>query len=107
MKNRVAIYLLISIIISTQFASNLLAAEAPKPHNRSEVEAVLAKALKPPAVKDLRELIIVIVAFMKNCGENELDYPLWQKRWAVLPGGRIRSQYAHTASNIEQLLTAL
>ena len=92
MKNGIAVYLLISVIISMQFASNLFAAEAPKPRSRSEVEAVLAKAPKPPAVEKLRELNIVLVAFKKDHAENEHDYPLWQKRWAMLLGGKDAGQ---------------
>ncbi|MGB2865679.1 MAG: ThuA domain-containing protein [Sedimentisphaerales bacterium] len=88
MKNRIAVYLLIITMVSLQIASNLLAAEAPKPRSRSEVEAVLAKAPKPPAARKLRELNIVLVAFKKDHGDNEHDYPLWQKRWAVLLGGK-------------------
>jgi type 1 glutamine amidotransferase len=88
MKNRVAVYLLIFTTVSLQIASNLLAAEAPKPRSRSEVEAVLAKAPKPPSIRKLRELNIVLVAFKKDHGDNEHDYPLWQKRWAVLLGGK-------------------
>ena len=86
MKNKVAVYLLISTMVSLQIASNLLAAEAPKPRSRSEVEAVLAKAPKPPGGRKLREINIVLVAFKKDHGDNEHDYPLWQKRWAVLLG---------------------
>jgi type 1 glutamine amidotransferase len=92
MKNRVAVYLLIFITISMQIASNLLASEAPKPRSRSEIEAILAKAPKPPAGKKLRELNIVLVAFKKDHGDNEHDYPLWQKRWAVLLGGKDAGQ---------------
>ena len=78
--------------ISLQLASSLLAVEAPKPRSRSEVEAVLAKALKPPAIRKLRELNIVLVAFKKDHADNEHDYPLWQKRWAVLLGGKNAGQ---------------
>ena len=88
MKNRAAVYLLILTIVGLQIASNHLAAEAPKPRNRSEIKAVLAKAPKPPAERKLRELNIVLVAFKKDHGDNEHDYPLWQKRWAVLLGGK-------------------
>ena len=88
MKNRVAVYLLIFTMVCLQIASNLFAAEAPEPRNRRQVEAVLAKAPKPPAVRKLRELNIVLVAFKKDHGDNEHDYPLWQKRWAVLLGGK-------------------
>jgi type 1 glutamine amidotransferase len=92
MKNREAVNMLILITISIQFSSNLFAAEAPRPRIRSNVEAVLAKAPKPPAAKKLRELNIVLVAFKKDHGENEHDYPLWQKRWAVLLGGKEAGQ---------------
>jgi type 1 glutamine amidotransferase len=91
-KNKVAVYLLILIIIGILFASNLFAVEAPKLRSRSEVEAVLAKAPKPPAAEKLRELNIVLVAFKKDHGDNEHDYPLWQKRWAVLLGGKDAGQ---------------
>jgi type 1 glutamine amidotransferase len=91
MNKRMAVYLLIFITVSIQIA-NLLAAEAPKPRSRSEIEAVLAKAPKPPAARKLRELNIVLVAFKKDHGENEHDYPLWQKRWAVLLGGKDAGQ---------------
>ncbi len=92
MKNREAVYLLIFTMVGLQIASNLLAAEAPKPRNRSEIKAVLAKAPKPPAVRKLRELNIVLVAIKKDHGDNEHDYPLWQKRWAVLLGGKDAGQ---------------
>jgi type 1 glutamine amidotransferase len=92
MKNRLAVYLLIFTTVSLQIASNLLAAEAPRPRSRSEVEAVLAKAPKPPSIRKLRELNIVLVAFKKDHGGNEHDYPLWQKRWAVLLGGKDAGQ---------------
>ena len=92
MKSKAAIYVLIAATISSQIASGLLAAEAPKPRSRSEIEAVLAKAPKPPARRKLRELNIVLVAFKKDHGPNEHDYPLWQKRWAVLLGGKKAGQ---------------
>lgn len=92
MKNRVAVYLLIFTTVSLQIASNLVAAEAPKPRSRSEVEAVLSKAPKPPGGRKLREINIVLVAFKKDHGDNEHDYPLWQKRWAVLLGGKKAGQ---------------
>ena len=60
----------------------------PAPRNRAEVEAVLAKA--PPALpaSELRPLSIVLLADEKDHGLNEHDYPLWQKRWKVLLGGK-------------------
>lgn len=87
--------ILIVVIISSQLISALWAAEAPKPRSRSEVEAVLAKAPKPPAKRQLSELDVVLVAFKKDHGPNEHDYPLWQKRWAVLLGGKQAGQEKH------------
>jgi type 1 glutamine amidotransferase len=92
MRSKTAFYLLIVAAISSQIASGLWAAEAPKPRSRSELEAVLAKAPKPPARRNLRELNVVLVAFKKDHGPNEHDYPLWQKRWAVLLGGKKAGQ---------------
>lgn len=58
----------------------------PEPRNRSEVESVLAKA--PRIAEDqLRDLHIVLLAGKKDHGLYEHDYPLWQKRWALLLGG--------------------
>ncbi|MFH1883606.1 MAG: ThuA domain-containing protein [Planctomycetota bacterium] len=92
MRSKTANYVLIVAAISLQVASDLWAAEAPKPRSRSEVEAVLARAPKPPARRNLRELNVVLVAFKKDHGPNEHDYPLWQKRWAVLLGGKKAGQ---------------
>ena len=92
MRSKAVIYVLIAATISSQIASGLWAAEAPEPRSRSEVEAVLAKAPKPPARRNLRELNVVLVAFKKDHGPNEHDYPLWQKRWAVLLGGKKAGQ---------------
>lgn len=70
----------------------MLAAEvpppAPAPRERAEVEAVLAKA--PPAVpvSKLRSLNIVLLADEKDHGPEAHDYPLWQKRWKMLLGGK-------------------
>lgn len=75
-------------------------AEAPEPRSRSEVEAVLAKAPKPTARKDLRDLNIVLVAFEKDHGADEHDYPLWQKRWQVLLGGSKASQASEKQVNL-------
>ena len=92
MRNKVAIYVLIITAISLHIMSELWAAESPKPRSRSEFEAVLAKAPKLPTRRKLRELNIVLVAFKKDHGPNEHDYPLWQKRWAVLLGGKEAGQ---------------
>jgi type 1 glutamine amidotransferase len=84
--------ILIVVIICLQLISALWSAEAPKPRSRSEVKAVIAKAPKPTAKRRLSELDVVLVAFKKDHGPNEHDYPLWQKRWAVLLGGRKAGQ---------------
>jgi len=93
-KHITTILLLLAVALSVRMVSSGLAAaaEAPKPRSRSEVEAVLAKAPKPPPKRKLRELNIVLVAFKKDHGPNEHDYPLWQKRWAVLLGGKKAGQ---------------
>ncbi|MHC4808075.1 MAG: hypothetical protein ACYTBX_17700 [Planctomycetota bacterium] len=92
MRGKTAIYVLIVATISSQIASGLWAAEAPKLRSRREVEAVLAKAPGPTGRRKLRELNVVLVAFKKDHGPNEHDYPLWQKRWAVLLGGKKAGQ---------------
>jgi len=92
MGSKAAKYILVVATVGLQVASGLWAAEAPKPRSRTEVQAVLAKAPKPPAKQELRELNVVLVAFEKDHGPNEHDYPLWQKRWAVLLGGNKAGQ---------------
>ena len=92
MKSRALICVLFLATIGSQLTSDSWAVEAPKPRSRSEVEAVLARAPKPPAKRKLRELNVVLVAFKKDHGPNEHDYPLWQKRWAVLLGGKKAGQ---------------
>ena len=61
--------------------------EPPQPRSRAEVEAVLARAPRPPAGKALRALHLVLLADVKDHGPEAHDYPLWQKRWALLLGG--------------------
>ena len=92
MRRKAAIYVLIATTISSVIVSGLWAAEAPRPRSRSEVRAILAKAPKPPARRKLRDLNVVLVAFKKDHGPNEHDYPLWQKRWAALLGGEQAGQ---------------
>ncbi len=86
----IAFAVLTAVAIGVQAVSTVSAAEveAPKPRSRGEVEAILAKAPKPTRRGQLRELNVVLVAFKKDHGANEHDYPLWQKRWAVLLGGK-------------------
>jgi len=66
--------------------------EAPEPRERAEVEAVLSRAPGPPANDQLRQLHIVLWADVKDHGPGEHDYPLWQKRWALLLGGRAAAE---------------
>ena len=77
-------------IMGTKVASREAAAanDPPPPRARAEVEAVLAKAPKPPADSPLRTLHVVLLADIKDHGPEAHDYPLWQKRWALLLGGR-------------------
>jgi hypothetical protein len=88
-KKIITIVTFLAVVLSAQTVSSVFGAEvqAPQPRSRSEVQAVLAKAPKP-AKRDIRQLDIVLVAFKKDHGLNEHDYPLWQKRWAVLLGGQ-------------------
>ncbi len=92
-KNIITIVTFLAVILSAQTVSSVFGAEvqAPQPRSRSEVQAVLAKAPKP-AKRDLRQLDIVLLAFKKDHGLAEHDYPLWQKRWAVLLGGQEAGQ---------------
>lgn len=76
---------LASVSLSSAAGAEL---QAPEPRSRSEVEAVLAKAPEPPADDQLRELHVVLLADVKDHGPGQHDYPLWQKRWALLLGGQ-------------------
>ncbi|MFC1596355.1 hypothetical protein ACFL5Q_00215 [Planctomycetota bacterium] len=62
--------------------------QSPPPRNRAAVEAVLAKAPPASAESELRPLHIVLLADEKDHGLNEHDYPLWQKHWELLLGGK-------------------
>lgn len=63
-----------------------MAAEPPAPRGRAEVQAVLGQVPRPPE-GELRPISVVLVAFQKDHGPNEHDYPLWQQRWQLLLGG--------------------
>jgi len=78
------------LLMTSQTASNGFGAEmeAPAPRVRAEVEAVLAKAPTPPGENQLRVLDVVLLADVKDHGPGAHDYPLWQKRWALLLGGK-------------------
>jgi type 1 glutamine amidotransferase len=68
--------------------ARLSAAEAPTPRTRAEVRAVLDQAPAEPGEDGLKELNVVLWADVKDHGPGAHDYPCWQKRWAVLLGGK-------------------
>ncbi len=80
--------LLFGAMVICQPESRLTAAEPPAPRSRAEVEAVLAKAPTPSTEAVPRELNVVLWADVKDHGPGQHDYPTWQKRWAVLLGGK-------------------
>jgi len=69
----------------------------PPPRDRAEVEAVLAKAVRPSVIFSKK---IILLADVKDHGENEHDYPLWQKRWALLLGGKNAVDACETQVNL-------
>jgi len=58
--------------------------EAPPARSLAELKAVLTAAGSAPVTASQRPLRIVLAAGRKDHGENEHDYPLWQKRWMAL-----------------------
>ncbi len=80
---------IISVLLALT-VSSVFAAEPPAPRGKAEVQAALAKAPKLNE-KDLKPLNVVLVAFRKDHGANEHDYPLWQQRWQLLLGGTKQS----------------
>ncbi|MBL7140714.1 MAG: ThuA domain-containing protein [Planctomycetes bacterium] len=81
--------MLFIILLAATGAPSLLAAEyaPPAQRSRAEVNAILAKA-PPPEAEAAKPLHVILVASKKDHGPNEHDYPLWQKRWKVLLGGK-------------------
>jgi type 1 glutamine amidotransferase len=68
-------------------ASYVLAADpttAPAPRDRTEVDAVLAKAPKPSA--NPKPIHVLLIAGPKDHGPGEHDYPAFQKSWSALLG---------------------
>ena len=74
--------------------------QAPTPRARAEVQAVLAKAPKAAARQQLPMLHIVLLADVKDHGPQAHDYPLWQKRWTLLLGGRSAAGDSVTQVNL-------
>jgi type 1 glutamine amidotransferase len=85
----------ILIVMLLQVVAN--AKNAPTGRDRAEVEAVLAKAPKATSEANAR---IVLLADVKDHGEYEHDYPLWQRRWALLLGGRNAGDFNETQVNM-------
>jgi len=81
MKRFAAVFQIVLLVGGLCFA-----AEPPEAPGRGEIEAILAKAPKVEA-KELKQLNVVLLADVKDHGENEHDYPLWQKRWELLLAG--------------------
>jgi len=71
------------LLASVFFICGAVKKDAPK-RDVEEIKAVLAKAPARPKAEQLKPLNIVLVAGPKDHGENEHDYPLWQKRWKKL-----------------------
>lgn len=76
-----------ALFIASQLVPAAQNPSPPIPPTRADIEAILEKAHKPDVTEQLAELNIVLLADVKDHGENEHDYPLWQKRWALLLGG--------------------
>ena len=91
---------LAAAVTAAMLSTAALGAKAPKPRSRGEVEAVLAKAPKPPGDEKLRKLDIVLLADVKDHGPGQHDYPCWQKRWALLLGGKKAAQPGVTQVNL-------
>jgi type 1 glutamine amidotransferase len=69
-------------------AAPAAAAVPPPPPERKEIEAIIARSPGPAPAARARELKVLLLANPKDHGVDEHDYPLWQKRWAVLLGGK-------------------
>jgi type 1 glutamine amidotransferase len=85
---------LLAIILTALLVTPVVTAETQPPpaRSRAEVESVLRKSPSPPPESGLRRLNILLLADDKDHGENEHDYPLWQKRWEEFLGGAARVQ---------------
>ncbi|MBL8796896.1 MAG: ThuA domain-containing protein [Planctomycetia bacterium] len=64
-------------------------ADSPEAERAQQIKAALASPPKPP--EHLKPLSVVLLADEKDhgpAGNGAHDYPLWQKRWALLLGGK-------------------
>ena len=69
-------------------AETLYGVETPPLRSRAEVEALLAKAPKPPAEDALRQLTVLLVGSGQDHGPKVHSHDVWLKRWKVLLGGK-------------------
>ena len=84
-----------SVII---LCANMTIAKAPPvPRDRAEIEKVLAKVTPS---KEMPEMNVVLLADMNDHGIDEHGYPVWQKRWALLLGGKNAGDYNETQVNL-------
>jgi type 1 glutamine amidotransferase len=97
MLNQKSYFKLMLLTVTILFAGMAIAKTPPAPRDRAEIEKVLAKAIPP---KDLPEMNIVLLAEMNDHGIDEHGYPLWQKRWALLLGGKNIGDYKETQVNL-------
>ncbi len=76
-----------------------IAKNPPSPRDITEVEAVISKAATYQSSQPFCPKI-VLLADVKDHGENEHDYPLWQRRWALLLGGKNSGDFNETQVNL-------
>jgi type 1 glutamine amidotransferase len=88
---------LVTVVILWQGVT--VAKNPPPLRDRAEVEAVILKAA-PSLPSNNFCPKIVLLADVKDHGENEHDYPLWQKRWALLLGGKNVGDFNETQVNL-------
>jgi type 1 glutamine amidotransferase len=89
---------LAAVVLSVILWQGMTNAKAPPPpRDRTEVEAVLAKAVRPSGIFSKK---IILLSDVKDHGENEHDYPLWQKRWALLLSGKNAGDSNETQVNL-------
>ncbi|HVR73115.1 MAG TPA: ThuA domain-containing protein [Planctomycetota bacterium] len=88
---------LVIAVAAVMLAGRNPAGAAPPPRSRAEIEAVLSRSPGPPPIARQRPLRVVLLANEKDHGPNEHDYPLWQKRWAALLGGKAAGEEERTS----------
>ncbi len=85
------------IAILTLFSVTITMAQIePTPPEARNEQEILSRLAQAPKISDknLRSLHIVLLASEKDHGPHEHDYPLWQKNWTLLLGGKKNSSQA-------------